>query len=276
MKVLLVAPRTDLVYVDEEVQAIMRSGLDVTPLFGKVTHNDVLREVEKAYDVLWLCTHGSNDGLLLSDGLLQTSLLVALVREKFKLIFLNTCKSYEVAQMIQNETSAEVIATIIEVPDREAFQTGAIFARELAQVANFEKAYYRSRPGSNRTYLRLAGRTAMYDQNSKGVEHVVSELQMAVFGNPKVNFSGMMNELREIRKIVDDMAQKMNELQDNGKERADLISEIKQEVTELKHKVNQLDGTVRWRLHPLIIALLSVFGSAFLIGEVIRLVSLFF
>lgn len=276
MKVLLIAPRTNLVYGDEEVQAIMRSGLEVTPLLGNVTHNDVLREVEKAYDVLWLCTHGSNDGVLLSDGLLQTSLLVALVREKFKLIFLNTCKSYEVAQMIQNETSAEVIATIIEVPDREAFQTGAIFARELAQVANVEKAYYRSRPGNNRTYIRLAGRTVMYDQNSKGVEHVVSELQMAVFGNPKVNFSGMMNELREIRKIVDDMAQKMDELQDTGKERSDLITEIKQEVTELKHKVNQLDGTVRWRLHPAAIALLSIFGSAFLIGEVIRLVSLFF
>jgi methyl-accepting chemotaxis protein len=116
----------------------------------------------------------------------------------------------------------------------------------------------------------------MHDQNSKGVEHVVSELQMAVFGNPKVNFSGMMNELKEIRKIVDDMAHKMDELQNNGKERSDLITEIKQEVTELKHKVNQLDGTVRWRLHSAAIVLLSLFGSAFLVGEVIRLLALFF
>lgn len=275
MKVLLVAPETNLTYGVEEVQAILNSGLSVRPLIGKnVNHRDVLREVEQSYDILWLCTHGSEEGILLSDGLLQTSLLVAMVREKFRLIILNTCNSFKIAQMIQNETSAEVIATIIEVPDREAFQTGAIFARELAKVASFEKAYYRARPGSNRTYIRLAGRTVA-NETSQVTEEVVRELQMAVFGNSKVNFSGMMNELREIRKIVDDMAQKIDKLQDDGNGRAELMTEMKDEVSELKKKVNRLDATVHLRLHPAAIGLLALFGCSVLVGEIIRIIQIF-
>lgn len=278
MNVLLIAPRTEnLLYVEEEVQSIMRSGLKVTPLIGNVTHVDVLREVEKSYDVLWLCTHGTEEGVQLSDGILNMSLLVALVREKFRLIVLNTCVSWKVAQMIQNETSAEVIATVIEVPDKEAFQTGTIFARELAKVASFEKAYYTARPGNNRTYIRLAGRTVVNERTNSGVDEAVfQELQMAVFGNPRINFSGIMNELREIRRIVDELSLKMVAMQEDGKERAEIITEVKDEVTELKKKINQLDGTIGWKPHPILVGLVSVFGSVLVIGELIRLLAYFF
>ena len=277
MNVLLIAPRTNLLYAEEEVQSIMRSGLEVTPLIGNVTHIDVLREVEKSYDVLWLCTHGTEDGIELSDGILNVSLLVALVREKFKLIVLNTCVSWKVAQMIQNETSAEVIATVIEVPDREAFQTGTIFARELARVSNSEMAYYKARPGNNRTYIRLAGRTVVNEKQSSGVDEAAfHELQMAIFGNSKINFMGIMNELREIRRIVDELSSKMASMQEDGMERAEIITEVKDEVTELKRKINQLDGTIGWKLHPVLIGLVGIFGSVLIFGELIRLLAYFF
>lgn len=277
MNVLLIAPRTNLLYAEEEVQSIMRSGLEVTPLIGNVTHIDVLREVEKSYDVLWLCTHGTEDGIELSDGILNVSLLVALVRGKFNLIVLNTCVSWKVAQMIQNETSAEVIATVIEVPDKEAFQTGTIFARELAKVSNPEMAYYKARPGNNRTYIRLAGRTVVNEKPNSGVDEAAfHELQMAIFGNSKINFMGIMNELREIRRIVDDLSSKMVSMQQDGMERAEIITEVKDEVTELKKKINQLDRTFGWKLHPMLIYLVSIFGSVILVGELIRLLAYFF
>ncbi len=158
MKVLLVAPRTNLLLVDAEVQRVLRSGLDVTPLLGTVNHETLLDEIDESdYDTLWLATHGGPAGILLSDDILSPSLLAPLVREKFSLIVLNTCESIMVAQMLQNETDAEIIATVQTVPDREAFQTGALFARALAQTQDTAAAYNIARPGANRTYIRLAG-----------------------------------------------------------------------------------------------------------------------
>lgn len=156
MKILLVAPRTTLLYADAEIESILRSGNPVTPMIGNVTVSRFLFEVlASKYDVLWLCTHGTKDGILFSDGLLTASELTPLVRNRFSLVVLNTCDSIDVAQMIQNETESSVIATIREVPDREAFQTGALFARALS-IQTVTAAYTDARPGNNRTYVHLA------------------------------------------------------------------------------------------------------------------------
>ncbi len=136
MKALLVAPRTDLTYADAEVQEVLRSGLKVTPLIGTVNYRNFAHELAAPfYDILWLCTHGTDEGIWLSDGAISASLLTPLVRDRFRLIVLNTCTSIGVAQMLQNESSSDIIATIIEVPDRDAFQTGALLARQLAEHA---------------------------------------------------------------------------------------------------------------------------------------------
>ena len=159
MRILLTAPRTDLTLADAEVQAIIRSGLDVTPLLGDVRHVDFVRDVQADdYDVLWLCTHGTSEGVHLSDGILSASMLTPLVRDRFDVVILNTCESVQTAIMLQNETGAEVICTVEVVPDIAAYQTGALLARSLADTGDLETAYNASRPGGNRTYLRLAGK----------------------------------------------------------------------------------------------------------------------
>lgn len=157
MRVLLVAPRTDLLYADAEVQRVLRSGLDVIPVLGSVRHDDLIDELASNYDVLWLCTHGTKAGVLLSDGMLTASELAQLVRGRFELVVINTCDSIDTAQMIQNETDAEIIATICDVPDTTAFVTGTLFARALAQTQDSIAAYNIARPGGNRNYVRLAG-----------------------------------------------------------------------------------------------------------------------
>lgn len=181
MKVLLVAPRTDLLLVDAEVQRVLRSGLDVTPLLGRVTHTTLFDELAASQcNVAWFCTHGSAEGILLSDGLLPTSLLVPLLRNRVDLVILNTCESIAVAQALQNEIHAEIIATIIEVPDQEAFQTGALLATALAETGDVAAAYEQARPGGNRTYIRLAGvmsvRETQRSKNYQGWPSYAEEL----------------------------------------------------------------------------------------------------
>lgn len=159
MKIHLVAPRTDLAFADAEVQNILRSGNEVTPVIGTITKQTFLQEVLASdAQMLYLCTHGNADGIMLSDGILKASQLTTAVRGRFDYVVLNTCNSFHTAQMLQNDTGAAIIATIIEVPDDEAFYTGAVFVQALAQLDDVGKAYDKARPGGNRTYIYLAGK----------------------------------------------------------------------------------------------------------------------
>lgn len=158
MNVLLAAPRTDLLLADEEVQDVLGSGLQVATLLGAVTQTELLRKIITGdYDLLWLATHGTAEGIWLSDGILSASLLASLVRGRFDTVFLNTCDSRDTAQMLQNETEASIIATIRSVPDKEAYQTGVLFAHWLKITGDVGIAYHNSKPGNNQTYIYLAG-----------------------------------------------------------------------------------------------------------------------
>lgn len=159
MKIHLFAPRTDLAYVDAEVQNILRSGNEITPVLGHITRQVFLQEILGSdAEMLYLCTHGTSEGVMLSDGILKASQLTQTVRGRFGYVVLNTCDSYHTAQMLQDSTEAAIIATIIPIPDEEAFFTGSVFAQELAQTGDVGKAYAKARPGHNRTYIYLAGK----------------------------------------------------------------------------------------------------------------------
>jgi hypothetical protein len=173
MKVLLVAPRQNLPSVDEEIQNVLRSGLDVTPLLGDVRLPELMREIRSGqYDVLWFATHGSAEGVQLSDQMLTAEELVPLVRERFSLVVLNTCSSLTVAQLLQVEANVTVICTVIDVPDRQAFITGSAFAAALHESGSSTLAYSASIPGRNRTYLYLAA----LSPNRESLDAVMSKL----------------------------------------------------------------------------------------------------
>lgn len=166
MRVLLVAPRTDLLLADEEVQDVLRSGLDVTPMIGNVTSGELLREIKNGqFDILWLATHGqvktnvfnvAEHGIVLSDGFMSAGELVSQVRGRFSLVFLNTCTSFHIAQQIQEEANVSVVGTILDVPDKQAYITGSLFASWLASGLTPSQAYRRSKPGGMRVYMYLA------------------------------------------------------------------------------------------------------------------------
>jgi hypothetical protein len=189
IKVLLVAPRTDLLFADEEVQDIIRSGLLVTPMLGKVTSTELLREIKASqYDVLWLACHGEKRtnnfnpaeyGVQLSDGFMPASELVAQVRGRFSLVYLNSCTSWQIAQQIQEDANVAVIGTILDVPDRQAYQTGSLFASALADNLAPYKAYKRSKPGGERIYMFLAALEPTQD-SIDGLMLEVRELKVQI------------------------------------------------------------------------------------------------
>lgn len=163
IKVLLVAPASDLPLVDAETQDVLRSGLQVTPIFSPVSQVVLTREMRAGgYDGFWGAGHMDADGNFELDNgqKLSASALTSLIRGRYKWVYLNSCNSVRAAQMLQNETDADVICTIISVPDEEAYRTGSLFANALARTGDTRAAYEESIPGGNRTYLFLAGNRA--------------------------------------------------------------------------------------------------------------------
>lgn len=158
MKIVLVAPKTDLDLVPDEVQDVLNSGNQIIlSLLGDVSYTEFVREIRRVRaDLLWLAMHGSEAGWQLKGGLVDTSAMVALVRGRFEHVYLNTCQSLAVAQALQNEGEINVICTIADIPDLDAYRTGALLASALVETNDFRQAYDLSKPGNNMDYLYLS------------------------------------------------------------------------------------------------------------------------
>lgn len=161
-RVLLVAPQTNLLSVDNEIQEVVNSGLSVRLLRTNVTEDEIAELlVNGNYQVLWFATHaGEFDGeikiLLTNDQTMTANTLTQMVRGTgLEMIYLNTCTSLGIAQAIQDEIDLPIIATVAAVPDTLAYRTGWLFARRLAQSGDYRLAYEASKPGRNRTYVFL-------------------------------------------------------------------------------------------------------------------------
>jgi hypothetical protein len=106
--------------------------------------------------------------------------LLPMVRERFKLVVLNTCSSLLTAQLIQEEGGVGVICTIADVPDVQAYAMGSLLASHLASGKSVAEAFRLSKRGGNRLYLYLASLVAGDDV-----------------------LDGLLAEVRELRSVVD-------------------------------------------------------------------------
>lgn len=154
--ILLIAPRTDLEYADEEVKKVVNF-LHPRILLGTVTLSQVMDELQQyPAEIIWFVTHSDEEGILLSDGMLTASMLTQILgNSPPRLVFLNTCNSLPVAMEIHDALGCMVIGTIRNNPDREAFVTGSALARSIHQGLDLADAYNASRPKTNRTYVLL-------------------------------------------------------------------------------------------------------------------------
>lgn len=159
IKVLLIVPKSNLPLADAETQDVQRSGLLVTPVLSPIGQVTFTREILASnHDGLWLAGHMDKDGNFMLDNneIMSPSALTSMVRGRFQWVFLNTCQSIFAAQSLQNETEADIICTIIDVPDVDAYHTGALFANWLVRLGDTRAAYEQSKPGGNRVYVYLS------------------------------------------------------------------------------------------------------------------------
>ena len=149
IRVLLIAPFTDLPGAANEAYAIERSGLDVVRLPPDVRQRDILQVLSTdRFDALWFASHGSANGIQLAGGeMLSIDAMAPLVRSAGATgVVLNTCDSQEIGERIHDVTGVDCICTVAGSGDPIASQTGTLLAVQLADCGDFRLAFERSRP----------------------------------------------------------------------------------------------------------------------------------
>lgn len=210
MRILLVAPRTELYYSDAEISAVVNA-LRPDLLHGEVDLTRLLEYTNRPWDVIWFATHGTEEGILLSDGILSRSLLTTIVRgTDARLIVLNTCQSSRVAHSIYTDLQVDFLCTMQEVPDKTAYVMGARFAQELSKGISPYEAFVRARPGNGAEYVFLSGRkhdmsktnTSFSESEADEIVRDLQRLVALIDGDPRWNQDGIINNIRQLR---DDM-----------------------------------------------------------------------
>lgn len=214
MKVLLVAPHTDLAYRDEEIASVVNT-LRPTLLSGNVVVSSLIEQANKQWDLIWFASHGTKDGILLSDGMLPTAQLTTIIRSSgAQAVFLNTCESLGVALSIHNELQIAFVCTIQAVPDLTAYVTGRSFARQLADTGSVQEAYVRSKPGGNDSYIYLHGRNmennnpyrpykSFSTSESDEVLKDLRQLILMVKGDKDLGHVGIMQRLDDLQNNIE-------------------------------------------------------------------------
>jgi hypothetical protein len=128
------------------------------------------------------------------------------VRNRVGAVFLNSCESVMIAQHVQNETDAELVATIVPVPDDDAYRTGSLFADWLSRTNDIYTAYRHSRPGGNRLYVYLGHGQTVVEGNPEQVDLLtdkVDRIERILDGDGDLGMRGMREELQGLRQDMD-------------------------------------------------------------------------
>lgn len=161
-EILMVAPaHPDLPSVASEMAAVSSQHHTVR-LTGAVRDTDIASAVQEGpYSILWFATHGTNDGIILSNETLSTQAVGQYVRASgAKLCILNTCDSEQVALSLIATGGADMICTIGAIDDHDAARLAILLAGELARQADPYEAYLRVRPEGGKYRYYKAGPAA--------------------------------------------------------------------------------------------------------------------
>ncbi len=233
MLILLVAPKNKelpaLPWVDQEIQAIVNSGLQVQ--LERDVNERLLSELlgRRQWDIVWFASHGTQAGIALSDGIISTEALASMLRSvSVKYVVLNTCESVHVAAAISEEADCDVICTISPtIEDKQAWLTASNMARRLAAGDTVFDAFRRSRPTQPGKYIYLPGsggfRATLHEQvqrltsaiengNPEEVERIVGGLADlgARVSSLEVSFSSAETERKQDRERLKAMERKLS------------------------------------------------------------------
>lgn len=283
--VLVVAPETGLKFVRREVEAIVNTSLDVTIVPSPVTKAAFAQALrERKYNIWCILTHGvrNNDapwesGVLMEDDLMNTSVLATYAKVyKPDLILLNTCSSDDVARLVMQTSGADVVCTVIDVPDEQAFITGRLLMQQIAEHGDYRRAYEESKPADNRVYLYLtgydiedaktrSGRSPQRRIDDQGEElaHVVESLVRAIQGD---EFGGNVGLITEI-KLIGEQTRKYIEEDRIWKLKADqrmeanrlAVTKVEAELAQMRAKHGVISmSSVFWVVGILVFFLLAI------------------
>lgn len=214
-------PIKELEYgIDEVMQIVNLLGAKL--LSGKqATIHGLLDILAQGWDGIWLVTHADESGWYLSDGIVNASETTTLVRSsETSLLVMNTCSSYEVAHKVAKELGTALICTVKEVPDRQAFITGVIFAQKIAAGYDYVQAYEAAKPGQNSTYELIEARSKVMPPNERGrgfqdgvadaqsfakFTESVAELERIVYGSPRLGLAPLRELTVQLQRDVSEL-----------------------------------------------------------------------
>lgn len=199
-RTLVIAPKTNLVLVDSEVTAVINA-LNANILRDYVTASQALDVLSQGWDIVWFMTHGTKDGILLSDGPLSSSALTTFIRtSQAKLVVLNTCDSITVALKIHNELLTNLVCTLTEIPDQDAFFMSKQLAFHLARGKTFSEAYLDAKPGQNQDYIFLIGKEQSYKSSAALTAVPLMPPTPSASLRDQENYAEQIRELQEAMK----------------------------------------------------------------------------
>lgn len=210
----------------EVVELVNR--LDATLVAGpKATLTGLLDYFDKSWDIVWLVTHGEEAGWYLSDGLVNASEMTGMIRACGAwLTVMNTCSSENVARQAAKELGTAFLATITEVPDRQAFITGVLFIQKLAAGYDYVEAWEAIKPGQAHPYLLIEGRGQMPPQertrsNNNNPDDVtihkfiasVQELDLILNGSSRLGVPGVRGVVADIKEELKVIRLQLDQIQ---------------------------------------------------------------
>lgn len=224
MRTLLIAPENNLEYGRREVD-VVATALHPTMISGDVSVSRVF-ETPGKHDCIWFVAHGTESGIQLTDKELTLQVLGSLVAaQEATLVVLNTCESMALAVAIHEAQDIDVIATIAEIDDTQAYATGARFAQALARGSDVTDAYQIAKPLHNTYYIHLRserGSTLRKAKNGAGVNFKEEEykrwveqvalLAKLVEGDRRIGLDGLVNDMRDVKSQLTLMEKAIAEL----------------------------------------------------------------
>lgn len=188
-------PDTELVYARKEAEQVINL-LEANLLNGVVHLDDLMDRVRTFQpELIIFSTHGSGDGILLSDGIVGANLLKPILSmSNVECVYLNTCDSILTATRIHNELPVFFVFNVSEVPDRDAFVSMSAFAYHLDKGSGYQTAWFKSKSAGNTDLLFLPSVTEpnmSKDASKNGSETRGSD------GHPRINGNGRLDNLHD-------------------------------------------------------------------------------
>jgi hypothetical protein len=219
-RVLFVQPETELFYAAKEAEQVINL-LDANLLSGKVELDDLINRVRDFQpQLIIISSHGRDDGILLSDGIIGAEQLAPIFSTSdVECVYLNTCSGIRTALQLHIVMPVDFIFSIAEVPDRNAFITMSAFAFHLSEGLAYSSAWLESRGGSGNDFMLLpnvikmrkpdtgdtmtVGRPKLNgDGKLEDIHDEVTKLAYVIYGDERSRFPGLIDTVMTLKKDV--------------------------------------------------------------------------